>query len=777
MPSVSAPGGAHRPSVSGSVLGHPVRRREDPRLITGAGRYVDDVHLEAGAVAVFVRSTMAHARVLSIHGDEAAAMPGVVGVFTDASLGLPPRKGQPGIPDHFDRPILARDVVRFVGEPVAVVVAESPGEAVDAAQAVHVDYEPLAAVVDPVGATDDAGVLLFPDAGTNVCYRVEAGQHDEDVLADAEVVVRANFVNQRLAPVPMEPNAVLAAPDPDTGGLVVWASCQGPFAVSAAIAGALGMEPSAVRVIAPDVGGGFGPKMMPYPEQVVVAALARRLGRPVRWVETRSENLVTMAQGRGQVQELALGARRDGLLVGLRVRVVADAGAYPALGAWLPTFTGMMASGVYRIPKIDFSACSVVTNTPVVTAYRGAGRPEATALIERAMDMLALERGADPAELRRRNLLRPDDFPLTTASGGPYDSGEYEQALDRAVQLAGYQELRSEQAERRARGDCKLLGIGLCSYVEVTGGGAPVEYGSVLVNRDGSVLVRAGTTASGQGHETTYAQLVADRLGVPMERVEVVESDTARVPSGGGTVGSRSMQMAGAAIEVACVEVIRRAKDIASELLEVDAADLELGEGGLGVRGVPRPVVTWAELAERAGDSELGAEVNHQRAGFTFPFGAHVAVVEVDVETGEARLVRHIAVDDCGNVLNPLLAQGQQHGGIAQGAAQALFEEAVFDADGNPRTASLLDYCMPSINEFPTFETDRTITPTHLNPLGVKGIGESGTIGAGPAVHNAVMDALSHLGVRHLDMPMTPEKVWNAIRSASAPAPPVRPPP
>jgi carbon-monoxide dehydrogenase large subunit len=757
--------------VAGSVLGHPVRRREDPRLVTGTGRFVDDVPLEAGAFAVFVRSTMAHARVVTMDTAEAAVMPGVVGVYSGASLGLPPRKGQPGIPDDFDRPMLAEDTVRFVGEPVAVVVADSRGQATDAAQVVRVDYEPLAPVVDPVAALDDGGVLLFPGAGTNVCYRVEAGQRDQDVLADAEVVVRARFINQRLAPAPMEPNGVLAAPDPETGGLKVWASCQGPFVVRGAIAAALGMDPAAVRVIAPDVGGGFGPKMMAYPEQVVVAALARRLQRPVRWVETRAENLVNMAHGRAQVQELALGARRDGLLVGLQIRVVADVGAYPALGAWLPTFTGMMASGVYRIPKIDFQATSVVTNTPTVTAYRGAGRPEATALVERAMDMLACELGTDPAELRRRNLLRPDDFPLTTASGGPYDSGEYEQALDRALELAGYTELRHAQAERRARGDRQLLGIGVCAYVEVTGGGAPSEYGAVRVNRDGSVLVRAGTTASGQGHETTYAQLVAERLGVPMERVEVVESDTARMPSGGGTVGSRSMQMAGAAIELACVEVVKRAKDIAAELLEVDPADLELGGGGLRVRGVPRPVLTWAELAERTSDSELSAEVDRERPGFTFPFGAHVAVVEVDAETGEVRLLRHIAVDDCGNVLNPLLAQGQQHGGIAQGAAQALFEEVVFDPDGNPRTTSLIDYCMPSINEFPTFETDRTITPTHLNSLGVKGIGESGTIGAGPAVHNAVIDALAHLGIRHLDMPMTPEKVWQAMHSESASRP------
>jgi carbon-monoxide dehydrogenase large subunit len=747
----------------GSVLGNPVRRREDPRLVTGQGRYVDDVATANGAVAVFVRSPFAHARVTAIDTTAAAAMPGVVGVFTDESLGLAPYKGFPLVPDPMTRSHLARGTVRFVGEPVAVVLAETHGQAVDAAEAVLVDYEALDVVAGPEAAASDR-VVLYPDAGSNRCYQVDLG--GGDALEGADEIVRLRFVNQRLAPVPLEPNAAVAAPDPD-GGLCVWVSSQGPFAVRNAIAAATGLDRERVRVIAPDVGGGFGAKAGVYPEQVVVAVLASRLSRPVRWVETRSENLVNMVQGRGQVQQLELGAKADGTLVGMRVRVLADAGAYPGLGAWLPTFTGMMMSGVYAVPRIDYHAGSYVTNATPISAYRGAGRPEAASLVERAMDLLAGRLGVDPVDLRRRNLIAPDAFPLTTASGADYDSGEYAKSLDRAIDLAGYEALRREQAARRARGDRSLLGIGVSVYVEVTGGGAPVEFGSVEVRPGGGLLVLAGTSSHGQGHETTYAQLVADRFQVPMDQVEVVHSDTARVPRGEGTVGSRSMQMGGAAIELACREVLAQARALAAEQLEVDPSDLEIADGGVRVRGVPASARSWAELAEHAGAAGLVAAVDFKQVGRTFPFGAHVAVVEVDAETGDARLVRHVAVDDCGNVLNPLLAQGQQHGGIAQGVAQALFEEMVYDADGNPRTASLLDYGFPTANEFPAFETDRTITPTHLNALGVKGIGESGTIGSTPAVHNAVIDALSHLGVEHLDMPLTPEKVWRAIQTAS----------
>jgi aerobic carbon-monoxide dehydrogenase large subunit len=755
------------PSAGGSILGHPVRRTEDVRLITGAGRYADDVPPRPDTLhAVFVRSVVAHARLLSIDTSAAEAQPGAAGVYTAATLGLPARKGFDAISDAFERPELASDRVRFVGEPIAVVLATSRAAAQDAAELVEVEYDPLPAVVDPEAAGGDGAALLFEDAGTNVCHEM-APRGEGDALDGADVTVRLRFRSQRLAPVPLEPNAMVAEPDESTDGLVVRASCQGTFAVRGVLCASLGLPPERVRVIAADVGGGFGPKFAVYPEQVVVAALARRLGRQVRWVETRSENLLNMYHGRAQTQELEVGARRDGTLVGLRVRILQDAGAYPMISAWLPNLTAMMMSGVYRLPRFQASGTSVVTNTTPVSAYRGAGRPEAASLIERAMDLVAAEVGLDPAEVRRRNFIEPSAFPVTTISGARYDSGDYAAALQKALEVIGYEDRRREQAERRARGDRTLLGIGMSTYVEVTGA-VLVEYGSVRLAPDGRITVLAGTTPSGQGHETTFAQLAAERFQVPMSRVAVVHSDTGAVSRGFGTVGSRSMQIGGSAVNDACLAVIEEARTLAGELLEVDGADLEVAEGGLRVVGVPTSSVTWAALAERAGAEGLRAEIDFTQAGSTFPFGAHVAVVEVDLDTGDVRHLRHVAVDDCGRVLNPLLVQGQQHGGVAQGAAQALYEEIVHDADGTPRTASLIDYAVPTANELPAVEATGTVTPTPLNPLGVKGIGESGTIGAGPAVHNAVLDALAPLGIAHLDMPLTPEKVWRAVRAAGA---------
>ena len=755
------------PSAGGSILGHPVRRTEDVRLITGAGRYADDVPTRADAVhAVFVRSVVAHARLVGVDASAAEAGPDVVAVHTAATLDLPARKGFDAIPDTFTRPELARDRVRFVGEPIAVVVATSRAAAEDAAELVQVEYDPLPAVIDPEAARADGTAVLFEEAGTNVCHEMQP-RGDGDALEGAEVTVRLRFRSQRLAPVPLEPNALVAEPDEATGGLTVWASCQGTFAVRGVLCQSLGLAPEQVRVIAADVGGGFGPKFAVYPEQVVVAALAHRLGRQVRWVETRSENLLNMAHGRAQTQELEVGARRDGTLVGLRVRILQDAGAYPMISAWLPNLTAMMMSGVYQLPRFEATGASVVTNTTPVSAYRGAGRPEAASLLERAMDLVAAEVGIDPAEVRRRNFIDPGAFPVTTISGAQYDSGDYGAALERALEVVGYEERRREQAERRASGDRRLLGIGMSTYVEVTGA-ILVEYGSVRLAPDGGITVLAGTTPSGQGHETTFAQLAAERFQVPMSQVSVVHSDTAVVSRGFGTVGSRSMQIGGSAVNDACLAVIEEARKLAGELLEVDAADLEVADGGLRVVGVPASSVTWAALAERAGPEGLRAENDFSQAGSTFPFGAHVAVVEVDLDTGEVRHLRHVAVDDCGRVLNPLLVQGQQHGGVAQGAAQALYEEVVHDPDGTPRTASLIDYAVPTANELPAVEATGTVTPTPLNPLGVKGIGESGTIGAGPAVHNAVLDALAPLGIAHLDMPLTPEKVWRAVRAAGA---------
>jgi carbon-monoxide dehydrogenase large subunit len=740
------------------ALGGTVKRREDPRLITGAGQYTDDVRRDDALHAVFVRSTFAHARLTKVDVTTAAAMPGVVGVFLAADLGLKPRAAFPA-PDTMARPPLAEEVVRFVGDAVAVAVADSRAHAVDAAAAVMIDYDPLPVVVDPAAALAPGATVLHPDKGDNVAVTAELGE--SGALDGADVVMRARFLNQRLAAVPIEANTVLAEPDGE-GGIRMWVSTQVPFRVRDEVAESIGLPESKVRVITGDVGGGFGAKTTSA-EQSVMGALAQRLKRPVRWFEFRTENMVAMTHGRGQVQDVALGATRDGKLVGLEASVVGDAGAYPGLGALLPVITGQMASGVYAIPKIHIRCFSAATNTSVVGSYRGAGRPEATSLIERAMDMLAAELKMDPAELRRRNLII-GDFPYTTAAGMTYDSGDYARVLDVALHAAGYEELRSEQKARRSRGDRLQLGIGISCYVEITGAGTPMEYGAVRVEPDGTVVVHAGTTATGQGHETAFAQIAAYVLDVPMESVRVVTSDTGIVKSGDGTYGSRSLQIGGSAVHVAAVALVEKAREEAARRLEAGVEDIVRVDGGrFGVKGVPGSALSWAELAS---SGALVAEEDFLQADQTFPFGCHIAVAEVDIETGEAKLVRHVAVDDCGTILNPMLVQGQVHGGVAQGAAQALYEEFVYDAEGNPLTTSLLDYAIPGIGDVPSIETYSTETPTPHNPLGAKGIGEAGTIGSTPAVQNAVVDALAHLGVRHIDMPMHPMRVWEAIRAA-----------
>lgn len=758
--------------MNGSILGSAVKRREDPRLITGQGRYVDDIPADGALHATFVRSTLAHARIASIDRSEAIQMPGVAAVMVAADLGLAPRPGFAPIGPAFAKPPLAEGVVRFVGEPVALILAETRAQAADAAAAVGVDLEALPHVVDPSAALEAGAPLLFPDHGSNLAFRSAYGGDDGDVLAGAEVVVRGRFVNQRVLPLPVETHAVLVVPDPDARGLQVWVSSQTTFDVRDAIAEALGLEEARVVTRSLDVGGGFGAKAGIHLEEVAVAAAAHRLGRPVRWMETRSENMVSMTHGRGQVQDVELGATRDGRLVGLRARVLGDAGAYPAIGAFLPLLTGKMACGVYLIPRIDFSSRSAATNTTTTAAYRGAGRPEAASMIERAMDLLAVELGMDPVDLRRRNLIPADRFPFDTQDGFTYDSGDYEKALDEALRLAGYAELRAEQVRRRAGGDPRLLGIGVSVYVEITAVGDTSEWSSVEMTPDGKVLVLCGTTNYGQGHETSLAQIAAAELQVPFESVRVVESDTGLVKRGSGSVGSRSMQLGGSSVHNAAAAVRAKAQRIAAHLLEVSPEDLELTDGRFGVRGVPTAGVGWAEVAAAAASADklpddiqpgLKVDLDFVQDNATFPFGAHVCVVEVDAETGSTNILKHIAVDDCGRLINPLLAEGQVHGGVAQGIAQALFEEVVFDADGNPLTSSLLDYAAPMATEMPELVTAHTVTPSPLNPLGVKGIGESGTIGSTPAVQNAVIDALSHLGVRHIDMPLTAEKVWRAI--------------
>lgn len=752
-------------AVHGSILGAAVRRREDPRLVTGQGGYVDDLPQEGGVFACFVRSPMAHAHIRDLDLAGALVVPGVAGAFGAADLGLPARQSFAVISEDFARQPLAGPVVRFVGEAVAVVVAETRGAAADGAQAITVDYDPLPVVVTPVEAAAEGATLLFPDHGSNLAFEFGYGG-DEDVLADAELKVRGRFRNQRLAAVPIEPNTFLAQPDPTTGGLLLYASTQSPFQVRDFVADSLGMAEKDVRCIAPDVGGGFGAKLAVYPEQVVIAELARRLGRPVRWVETRSENFVAMTQGRDQVQDVELGATRDGRVTGLRVRVAANAGAYPILGALLPMYTGQMLAGVYTIPRIDYLARAWCTNTAPVAAYRGAGRPEATALLERSMDLLAASLGLDPAEVRRRNLIPADAFPYSTPGGLSYDSGDYPAALERALGLAGYEELRAEQRRRRAAGERLMLGVGLSTYVEITAAGSPTEYAAVEIDADGVATVLAGTASHGQGHATAYSQIVAATLNVPMDAVRVVEGDTGAVPRGDGTSASRSIQLAGSAVLEASRSLLERGRRLAASVLEASLDDVEALAGGLGVRGVPGSAIAWAALAAASisrGEGSLREEFDLV-ADASFPFGAHVAVVEVDVETGDARAIRHVAVDDCGVVVNPLLVEGQVHGGVAQGLAQALYEEVVYDASGNPLSASLLDYAVPTADELPEVVASSTVTPSPNNPLGAKGVGEAATIGATPAVQNAVIDALAHLGVRHLDMPLSPERIWRAIR-------------
>jgi carbon-monoxide dehydrogenase large subunit len=568
----------------------------------------------------------------------------------------------------------------------------------------------------------------------------------------------------------LEVRSAAAAWD-EEGRLIHWASTQAPQGVRDELTGMYGPE-ARVRVISPDVGGGFGAKIGAYPDEIVLGGIAKVVGRPVRWTETRSESMVALGHGRAQLQDITIGGNRDGKVLAYRLTIIQDTGAYPAIGAILPAFmTRTMAAGVYGIANIDCSAKTVLTNTTPVVAYRGAGRPEATAAIERGMDLFAQEIGMDPTEVRRRNLIPRFAEPITTVVGATYDVGDYEKALDLALEGAGYGELRDEQAKRRASGDRNQLGIGVSTYVEITGGAPPPsEVARVVINDDGTATVYTGTSPHGQGHVTAWSMLAAEELGMPIEHITVIHGDTDLVPVGGGTMGSRSLQQGGAAVQQTSKQIVDKARELAAQILEASVDDIVLDkeEGAFHVAGTPAHAVPWAELASKAESdgSPLDIESIFVAPGPTFPFGAHIAVVEVDVETGAVRHLRHVACDDAGRVLNPLLLEGQIHGGIAQGAAQALLEQVVYDEDGNPVTANLADYAFISATELPSFEVVHMETPTPLNPLGAKGIGESGTIGSMPAVQSAVIDALSHLGVRHVDMPATAERVWRAIETA-----------
>jgi aerobic carbon-monoxide dehydrogenase large subunit len=748
----------------GSILGNRVTRLEDPRLLTEGGTYVEDVALPDAAWLTYVRSSVAHARITRIDLSEAKTVPGVVAMLTGddlAELGFAP-PASPSFPEEMRRPFVARDTVRFVGEAVVAIVAEDRSSGADAADVVVVDYEPLPAVVDP-GASLRDEVLLFPDADTNVVQRFTSGSRAD--FGGCEVVVEERIVNQRLAAAPLETRSA-AAYWTDEGRLVHYAACQGAHPGRDLLATVYGLEPSQVHVIVPDVGGGFGAKSRILPDELALGFYAKVVGRPVRWTETRSENMVAMAHGRGQVQHARLGGARDGRITAYQLDVVQDAGAYPVLGARLPAMTQWMTTGAYDIPDAGFSGVSVVTNTVSTTAYRGAGRPEAAVAIERMVDRFAAEIGMDPAEVRRRNFVAPFDDRYTTAVGTVYDVGDYPGALELALATADYGTLRGEQARRRSAGDPVTLGIGVATYVEITAAvKGDQEFGAVEVLDGGRMRVTSGSTPSGQGHDTTWAMIVADRTGVAFEDVEVVHGDTDRVARGGLTVGSRSVQLAGSAVAEASARLVDLARGAAADLLEASVDDVVLDDetGRFHVSGAPAArTVGWADLVAGR-DAPLAVETDHVPEMPTFPFGAHVAIVEVDTETGMVGLRRHVAVDDAGRILNPLLAAGQVHGGIAQGAAQALLESIHYDEEGQPLTTNFADYPVISAAELPSFELVRMETPTFVNELGSKGIGESGTIGAIPAVYNAVVDALGHLGVRHLETPLTPERIWAAL--------------
>jgi aerobic carbon-monoxide dehydrogenase large subunit len=746
-----------------SILGTRVMRVEDPRFLRGEGTYIANLDLPGALHITYVRSSMARAKINAVDTTEAAAMPGVVAIFTAADVDLAPAAGMFLLNQQMVRPYLAIDEVRFVGDPVAMVMSDTKEQGVDAAEMVAIDYEPLNPVLDMADSFTNAS-LLHEVAGTNVVFTIP-GPASDDTFANCEIVVELTIENQRVAPAPMEVRA--AAATWDGSRLTQWACSQGAHGARDGIAAALGLEPAQVRAITPDVGGGFGAKSGVYPEEILVGWAAKKLGRPARWTETRSENMITMGHGRAQRQTTKMGGTRDGRITAYRLDVLQDGGAYATFGSVLPFMTRMMAGGVYDIAKVEFESNSLLTNTTPTEAYRGAGRPEATAAIERTIDEFARVCDIDPAEVRRKNFIAPSAFPLTTSMGAAYDSGEYEAALDRALAGAGYAELRAEQAERRASGDVVQLGIGVAAYVETTNPMGNPEYGAVEITPDGGAIVRTGSSSHGQGHATAWTMIVAEATGIAMDKIEFRFGDTDDVARGGGTGGSKSLQVGGTAARLAADEVINMARQRAADLLEaaVDDVTLDLVRGVFHVAGSPAPARTWAEVSA-AGAEPLFAGVDFQPEGATFPFGVHVSVVEVDTETGSVGIRRHVACDDAGTIINPLLVDGQVHGGLAQGIAQALLEEVCFDELGNPITSNLADYAFISAAELPSFERIPMETPTHRNPLGAKGIGEAGTIGATPAVHNAVVDAVSHLGVRHIDMPCTPRRVWEAINAA-----------
>ena len=793
-------------------VGKRIKRTEDPRLIKGLAHYVDDIRLLDTLHVAFVRSIYAHARIKGIDVSEALRAPGVVAVYTgkDVASKVGPVPCAAALPDLKvpDYRVLATDKALFVGHPIAAVVATDKYVATDAVDLVSVDYEELPAVVD-VEQAANGGNVIHEKFGDNIAYKLTSGEGDIDAaMKSADRIVSQKMIHQRLAPIAMEPRGVLARYYPGEEELTVWSSTQIPHLLRTQLALMIGIPENKLRVITPEVGGGFGSKLNVYAAEALLGWISIQLGKPVKWIESRRENVQATIHGRAQVGTIEVGVKNDGTITGLRYNVLADLGAYhQLLTPAIPTLTGLMLSGAYKIPAIQMNVTGVFTNKMSTDAYRGAGRPEATYVVERAMDIVATELKLDPIELRRKNFPKANEFPFHTATGLDYDSGNYEAALDKALDLSGYKKLRDEQKKSRAEG--KLMGIGVSSYVEICALGPSQampaggwESATVRIEPTGKVTILTGASPHGQGQETSFAQIAADELGVDLNDVTVIHGDTGVVQYGIGTFGSRATAVGGTAVLIAIQKLKEKASKIAAHMMQCAASRLSFENGCYSMQaaaaattGVSEPVVPVGQAPAGAlpapetssrtkltiqgialaahiakeipPDTEPGLSATYffEPKNFTFPFGTHVCVVEIDKETGETKIVRYIAVDDCGKVINPLLVDGQVHGGIVQSIGQALYEEVIYDDQGQLITGELMDYALPKASQVPWFETDRTETPSPVNPLGVKGVGEAGTIGATPAIVNAVVDALSPYGVKHLDMPLRPEKVWRLINA------------
>jgi carbon-monoxide dehydrogenase large subunit len=780
----------------GKAVGQRIKRTEDPQLIQGLGTFIDDIKLPGMLHLAFRRSDIAHGRIISIDTSAAEAMPGVESVLTGADLkdAVPPQPILTPFP-HPDLWAVAPEMVNYVGEPVAVVVASDRYLARDAADAIEVEFEELPAVVDPEAAMEGKPTTIHPEFENNLAVPLIPSGTGVDpttfefdnaaidaALASADIVISQRMISQRLAPTAMEGRGVVAQFDAGKQDLTVWLTTQTPHMARTWIAENTGLGEHQVRVIAPEVGGGFGAKAAPYGEGYVAAHLAQRLGRPVKWVEDRSEAFMATTHGRDLIGYIDLAAQNDGTITGLRVKIIADIGAYETLfGALVPTFTQAMLSGVYDIPVIRADLTDVFTNKMSTDAYRGAGRPEGIYFVERAVDMLAQRLQLDPAELRRKNFIQPDQFPFVTQAGSVYDSGDYEMLLDKTLELADWEGLQAERDAARAEG--RIVGLGMAYYVEVCGIGPTSlfppggwEHGQVTVTRSGAISATTGASAHGQGHETTFAQLLSDEFGVPMEQISILHGDTAVSKQGTGTFGSRSLAIGGTVLKMAAGKVKEKMARFAAHMMEVQADDLVFANGQIAVADSDEPGLPFAEVAAYAyappvlpRDTQpgLSEEAFWEPEGTTYPFGCYIVRVEIDPDTGEVTIDKLVGVDDCGTIINPLIVDGQIHGGLAQGIGQALLENVVYDEDGQLVTGSFMDYAIPRADDLPRFELGSTVTPTPHNPLGAKGVGEAGTIGATPAVANAVVDALSPFGVTHLDIPYTAEKVWHAMQGGA----------